>query len=391
LEFLWNEAPFEIIQVDRFKVRDVPTPKIMKTEVSNYVDAMMHGLDVLRDPKGLPLCLRLLRDMHARPLIPDPRSLLYNCGLFFFRHERCFWSNAMKFNILPAGSGGNWVTQGFALVRRNPFPIILAMLASGVCIIVLSLMPILNVFTGILGASIFAGLLSICRKLDQSGRVSADDFFHFLKTRFPQLLGLGALYFAACIAAFIVAIGVFFLVAGDLQEFSPIFQEILSRSASGTPLEPKDLEAMLSAVSVETVIRLAKGLMWMFLVWLVLMFPVFMAYWFAPLLVAWNDLSPFKAAAFSFIAVLKNWRAFLVYSIVILVLSCALGFVLGIFQIVFSLLLPIFFAMLMHFLLFFIFSLAIAAMTLASIYYSYKDVFHVTLPPAPEQEQEESW
>ncbi len=40
------------------------------TEVSNYVDAMMHGLARLRDPgpQGLPLCLCLLREMHARLL-----------------------------------------------------------------------------------------------------------------------------------------------------------------------------------------------------------------------------------------------------------------------------------------------------------------------------------
>jgi len=40
------------------------------TEVSNYVDAMMYGLGRLRDPspKGLPLCLRLVREMHARLL-----------------------------------------------------------------------------------------------------------------------------------------------------------------------------------------------------------------------------------------------------------------------------------------------------------------------------------
>ncbi len=38
------------------------------TEVSNYVDAMMYGLERLKDPRGLPLCLRLLREMHARLL-----------------------------------------------------------------------------------------------------------------------------------------------------------------------------------------------------------------------------------------------------------------------------------------------------------------------------------
>lgn len=51
------------------------------TEVSNYVDAMMYGLGVLRDPKGLPLCLRLLRDMHAR-LLQKGRGEAKNPGEF---------------------------------------------------------------------------------------------------------------------------------------------------------------------------------------------------------------------------------------------------------------------------------------------------------------------
>lgn len=38
------------------------------TEVSNHVDAMMFGLNSIRDPQGLPLSLRLLRKMHARLL-----------------------------------------------------------------------------------------------------------------------------------------------------------------------------------------------------------------------------------------------------------------------------------------------------------------------------------
>lgn len=38
------------------------------TEVSNYVDAMMFGLNSIRDSQGLPLSLRLLRNMHTRLL-----------------------------------------------------------------------------------------------------------------------------------------------------------------------------------------------------------------------------------------------------------------------------------------------------------------------------------
>jgi len=51
------------------------------TEVSNYVDAMMYGLGVIRDPNGLPLCLRLLRDMHAR-LLQKGRGEAKNPGEF---------------------------------------------------------------------------------------------------------------------------------------------------------------------------------------------------------------------------------------------------------------------------------------------------------------------
>lgn len=50
---------FETMAMAREPINDV-------AEVSSYVHAMMHGLERMRDPgpQGLPLCLRLLRDMH---------------------------------------------------------------------------------------------------------------------------------------------------------------------------------------------------------------------------------------------------------------------------------------------------------------------------------------
>jgi hypothetical protein len=35
-----------------------------------------------------------------------------------------------------------------------------------------------------------------------------------------------------------------------------------------------------------------------------------MAYWYAPVLAGWHGLSPAKALFFSFVACLRNWRAF---------------------------------------------------------------------------------
>lgn len=43
--------------------------------------------------------------------------------------------------------------------------------------------------------------------------------------------------------------------------------------------------------------------------------PVMMAFWFAPVLVAWHGLSAAKALFFSFFACLINWRAFLAYGV----------------------------------------------------------------------------
>ena len=48
---------------------------------------------------------------------------------------------------------------------------------------------------------------------------------------------------------------------------------------------------------------------------LVLFVPLMMAYWYAPVLAAWHGLSPVKSLFFSFVACLRNWKAFLVYSL----------------------------------------------------------------------------
>lgn len=53
------------------------------SEVSNYVKAMMYGLERMRDPspQGLPLCLRLLREMHGL-LLKDGRGSGKDPGAF---------------------------------------------------------------------------------------------------------------------------------------------------------------------------------------------------------------------------------------------------------------------------------------------------------------------
>jgi uncharacterized membrane protein len=49
--------------------------------------------------------------------------------------------------------------------------------------------------------------------------------------------------------------------------------------------------------------------------------PLYMAVWFAPSLIALNELAPVAALKASFFACLNNWLPFVIYGVVLMVLS----------------------------------------------------------------------
>lgn len=114
---------------------------------------------------------------------------------------------------------------------------------------------------------------------------------------------------------------------------------------------------------------------------LLLMVPVLMAFWFAPLLVAWENCSATKALFFSFIASWRNGAAFFAYGLGLILVSALLpGLFLGLLASLSNTL----------------FSFAAVVMTLplilvfmptlfASFYVSYRDVFaeDAEVPEAP--------
>ncbi len=51
--------------------------------------------------------------------------------------------------------------------------------------------------------------------------------------------------------------------------------------------------------------------------------PVLMAFWFAPVLAAWNRIGAAQSLFYSFFAVLRNWRAFFVYGAVLALAGAA--------------------------------------------------------------------
>ena len=104
---------------------------------------------------------------------------------------------------------------------------------------------------------------------------------------------------------------------------------------------------------------------------LVLFLPLMMAYWFAPVLVAWHGLPPGKALFFSFVACTRNWRAFVVYAISLVLVGALLpSLLIGVLSSVFTGL-----AGLASVALTLLIILVLLPTVYASFYVSYRDVF----------------
>ncbi|MBK7897997.1 MAG: hypothetical protein IPJ99_00995 [Betaproteobacteria bacterium] len=106
---------------------------------------------------------------------------------------------------------------------------------------------------------------------------------------------------------------------------------------------------------------------------ILLLAPVLMAYWFAPVLAAWHGLSVGKALFFSLMACWINWRAFLTYGIALALVAAVLP------GVVLALLLLIFpgAANFLTALVTVPAMLVLAPIVFASFYVSYRDVFGI--------------
>jgi membrane protein implicated in regulation of membrane protease activity len=97
-----------------------------------------------------------------------------------------------------------------------------------------------------------------------------------------------------------------------------------------------------------------------------------MAFWFAPFLVGWDAVPPFKSLFFSFIASTRNWPAMLVYGFAVLVIAIIVpGALMLMASLISKAAISTLFVMLRILLVF-----VLAPVLSASLYLSYRDIFH---------------
>ncbi len=223
-----------------------------------------------------------------------------------------------------AGQGWTWIADGFGLFKKAPGIWIALVVVLIVILAVLAFIPLLGAVATFLLMPLFVGGLILgCRALQGGGELELSHLFAGFKTHTANLIVLGALAIGGWIIVMlpvvaIVGVGAFFgAMRGDAAGMAAMGGSFL-------------------------------------LAWLVAMalsIPIYMALWFAPALVVLRGRAPVAALQESFLGCLKNIGPFLIYGIVMLVLSifATIPFLLG--------------------------WLVLGPVAIASVYVSYRDIY----------------
>lgn len=205
---------------------------------------------------------------------------------------------------LPAITGWQWVRQGFALFRKQPMEMSTLFLAYMFFTMASGIIPVLGQILPLVLVPVFSmSFMQACIQLEQGKRIYPNVLLSgFRLPAFRSLLLLGVLYLVAATLA----------VAGSALIDGGKFWEVMSGQM------PFDAETL----------RDSNGA----LIFAAFLFtPAMMAFWFAAPLIGWQGMGVGKALFYSFFAVHRAGRAFLVYGLA----WAAIGVLLPVFLSVF--------------------------------------------------------
>ncbi|MFN4343145.1 MAG: BPSS1780 family membrane protein [Azonexus sp.] len=254
----------------------------------------------------------------------------------------------MRAQTLPPAAGWQWIIGGFAIFRRNPVMLGMLVVAYWFTVFFLNIVPVLGILIASLAIpGLSVGLMQAARNVERGQPVGLQTLYGSLRENGRTLAILGALYLCCTLGV----LGLSSLVdGGDLLRF------------------------MLAGNRAERAVVEDADFTWAALFVMLLMTPVLMAWWFAPVLAAWHRLSVGRALFFSFVACWMNWRPFLTYGLGLVVVAGVLpGVLLGIL-----LLLVPGAASLITAIVTLPMMLVVAPTVFASFYASYRDIFGIS-------------
>ena len=209
----------------------------------------------------------------------------------------------MQTRTLPAQRGWAWITEGFALWKRNPALLTFLVFAYWFCLLVLAAVPFVGqVLMSLAMPALSLGIYNGCKAVAQKRKTGPEILVSGFKQNLPEQIKIGGIYLAGTF----VVLGLTALVDGGILAELMLGKRKLDDATADDPL----LTASLLVGTLGST-------------------PLMMAYWFAPLLAGWGRVSAVKAMFFSFVACWRNWRAFFDYGIGLMLAVLVPGMLIG--------------------------------------------------------------
>jgi len=187
---------------------------------------------------------------------------------------------------VPAKNGWLWLVKGFTLFRKNPAMWLFLVFTYWIAATLLGQIRYIGLAATVLLPAFSVSFMVMCAVLDRGGMLQPALLLSGFRQRPSTLIALGALY----LLAVVVVLGITSLAdSGALLRWALSGEEpSIEASRDGSVLQALLLAALASA-------------------------PVLMAFWFAPVLAAWDRMGAVQSLFYSFFSVWRNWRAFFVY------------------------------------------------------------------------------
>ncbi|TFW09597.1 hypothetical protein E4K72_05165 [Oxalobacteraceae bacterium OM1] len=209
---------------------------------------------------------------------------------------------------LPAIAGWQWVKEGFALFRKQPVEMSTLFLSYLFVLLAMHFIPYAGQFLAVVLTPVLSmAFMQACVQIEQGKKVYPTLLATgFRKPAFKPLFQLGVLYLLTSLLAYAA-----FNLVGD-----NVFTQMMDRK-----LDPASVS--MSGLFLAGVVML-------------LLTPAFMAFWYAAPLICWKRMSVGKALFYSFFAVRRSGKPFILYGLAWFMLCALVGLVISLLSVLVS-------------------------------------------------------
>lgn len=218
---------------------------------------------------------------------------------------------------VAAIQGWRWITAGFHLYAKNPLIwIVFFLIYMAIELVLAFAVPVVGaIASALLDPILIAGFMAGCRALELDEELEIGHLLAGFRANAGQLAAVGGFYLSGKMLLIVVAMGLAGVVIGPMPEVD--FSNLES-------MDPRQLQLVASHFMIMGVLLLS------------LLIPLLMAFWFAPALILFDQMTATQAMKLSFTACLRNIWPFTVYGVAgsLLFLLGAIPFGLGLLAVI---------------------------------------------------------